>query len=205
MKKYILFDFDGVIIDSFHSSFGINKKIRPGVQEQQYRDFFNGNIYEAVTKPDEEKMQNDSVRQFFHHYELACDNLSYFKGMPEVIKELSSDYTLIIISSTVGSIIEYFLCCHNLRNYFVSIMGPEVEYNKTKKIEMVFEKFKTTAKHCLFITDTLGDIKEARKVKVDSLAVAWGYHSVATLELGNPLAIADQPSDLPKLVRTFLS
>lgn len=204
MRKFLLFDFDGVIIDSFHSSFSINQKIRPGgIEEQQYRDFFNGNVYESVTKPDEDKMKNDSVKQFFSHYELNCKNLSYFEGMPEVIKKLSADYTMIIISSTVGNIIENFLHCHGLQNYFSDIMGPEIEHNKSKKIKMVFEKFNIGPDDCLFITDTLGDIKEARHAGVDSIAVSWGYHSLATLELGNPLAIVDRPSELVETIKLF--
>lgn len=70
---------------------------------------------------------------------------------------------------------------------------------------MIFDDFNIAAPDCIFITDTLGDIKEARVAGVDSIAVSWGYHSLATLELGNPLAVADKPSELPNLVRTFLS
>ncbi len=207
MKKYILFDFDGVIVDTFDLSFDIHKNHQATntITAEEYREFFNGNIYHSVHQNKEHSFKNEAVKKFFSHYEPELQRMSCISGMAEVIKNLSADYEMIIVSSTVGSMIENFLQKHNLQNYFVAIYGPEIEVNKSKKIKTIFEKFQTTAHDCIFITDTLGDIKEARAAGVDSIAVSWGYHSLATLELGNPLAIADKPSELPNLVRTFLS
>jgi len=42
--KFILFDFDGVIADSFSAAFAVNKKVFPSITEQEYRDRFLGNI-----------------------------------------------------------------------------------------------------------------------------------------------------------------
>jgi len=47
-KKLIIFDFDGVIVDSFAISFGVNRKLGSAVDIDQYRSFFEGNIYEAI-------------------------------------------------------------------------------------------------------------------------------------------------------------
>ncbi|MCX6780392.1 MAG: HAD family hydrolase [Candidatus Magasanikbacteria bacterium] len=205
MKKYILFDFDGVIVDSFDFSFRIQNKNRARISQDQYRKLFDGNIYDSVTKQPNDILSDSGVKDFFSKYEPELKRISCVPGMPEVIKDLSKDYEMIVVSSTLGNIIKDFLSQHNLQNYFAAIMGPEIESNKSKKIQMIFKDFNLTAHDCIFVTDTLGDIKEARVASVDSIAVAWGYHSLATLELGNPLAIADKPVDLPALIRIFLS
>ncbi len=196
MKKYLLFDFDGVIADSFDSAFIINSKIRPGVTVQGYRDYFNGNVYDAVAKQVEKPLGEESVKSFFAEYETAINKVSCINGMPEVIKSLGKDYEMIIVSSTIGGLIEGFLEKYDIRSSFSKIMGAELESNKSKKIRMIFEEFSISEHDCLFITDTLGDIKEARMVNVNSVAVSWGYHSVATLETGNPLAIVYKPAEL---------
>ena len=43
-KNYVLFDFDGVIVDSFLHAFEVNKMIYPHLTEKEYRMRFEGNI-----------------------------------------------------------------------------------------------------------------------------------------------------------------
>jgi beta-phosphoglucomutase-like phosphatase (HAD superfamily) len=45
--KIVLFDFDGVIVDSFKPAFEVQKMIRPGINfsEDDYRKFFEGNVF----------------------------------------------------------------------------------------------------------------------------------------------------------------
>ena len=47
-----------------------------------------------------------------------------------------------------------------------------------------------------FITDTLGDIKEANKVGIESIGITWGYQDKAKLQKGNPKKIVDTPTEL---------
>lgn len=51
-------------------------------------------------------------------------------------------------------------------------------------------------KDAVFITDTLGDIREARECDIDSIAVTWGFHERKTLEKGNPIVIVSDPREL---------
>jgi len=42
----------------------------------------------------------------------------------------------------------------------------------------------------------LGDLKEARKMKIDSLAVLYGFHNKDTLLKGNPSGFINKPQDI---------
>jgi len=42
--KYILFDFDGVIVDSWAPAFEVNKLMCPNITEAEYKKAFYGNI-----------------------------------------------------------------------------------------------------------------------------------------------------------------
>ena len=46
-EKIIIFDFDGVIVDSFDIAFKVNKLSRPALTKKSYRAKFNGNIADA--------------------------------------------------------------------------------------------------------------------------------------------------------------
>lgn len=68
MIKAIIFDFDGVIHDTFDLAYKINVEIsEKKLSKDNYRDFFNGNIFER-TEIDEEnarkfyKLQNEAFK-----------------------------------------------------------------------------------------------------------------------------------------------
>jgi HAD superfamily hydrolase (TIGR01549 family) len=191
-KKFIFFDFDGVIADSFSAAFAVNKMIFPTSTEDDYRKRFEGNINEAASLKDEPKTDVD----FFTEYTLLLPKCPIFEGMEEVVKKLAASHTLIIVSSTISDLIKEYLKSHQLDNYFTEVMGNDIHKSKITKIEMALSKYGMSEDDCLFITDTLGDIKEAHHVGIKAIAVTWGYQSRQTLELGQPSAIVDTPAEL---------
>jgi phosphoglycolate phosphatase len=196
-KKFILFDFDGVIVDSFSVAFKVQKLICPHMTEDVYRKRFEGNIndWETPINVHSEGCRHDI--DFFKEYvPLMEKDVQIFPGMSEIITELEKEYSLIVISSTITSPIQAFLERHNLAESFLQIMGNDVHKSKVEKIKMVFEKYNITSKDCVFITDTLGDMREAEKVQVKSIAVTWGFHELDTLRRGMPIAIVQSPKEI---------
>ncbi|MEI8270919.1 MAG: HAD hydrolase-like protein, partial [bacterium] len=113
-------------------------------------------------------------------------------------------YILIIISSTHTESIKKILEREKVSEYFTEILGVDVEKNKIIKTNLVLEKYKILSKDAVFITDTLGDIREASKCGVQSIGVTWGYHEKETLEKGNPVAIINNPIDLINNIQNIL-
>jgi phosphoglycolate phosphatase len=122
--------------------------------------------------------------------------VSLMKGMAEVIVESSKHFTLVIISSTTSQGIKNFLEDHHLLHYFTEILGNDISPSKIEKMKIIFSKYGIAAKDCLFITDTLGDLKEAAEVNIKTVAVTWGFHSLKTLEKGNPWLIVNTSQEL---------
>lgn len=108
-----------------------------------------------------------------------------------------------IVSSTITPPIHSYLEKNNLRHYFDSILGADVERSKVVKLQSVQELHPN--REMYFITDTLGDIREAEKVGIKSIAVTWGYHDKAMLEQGNPRAIVNTAEELTETVTAFTS
>ncbi len=196
----ILFDFDGVIADTFSFCYRIMNS-RDSISEDEYRTRFEGNINDASKKP----AQNPQAKPFdffgqYHPELMACQPN---EEMVKTIRELARNHTLIIISSTISSSIAEFLEMQDLMNVFKEILGNDVEKSKVKKINDVLQRYKIKPTETVFITDTLGDIMEAKACGVKSIAVTWGYHPTETLEKGNPFKIIDHPNKIIETIRSM--
>ena len=196
-KKTILFDFDGVIVDSFQPAFEVSRDIRKSWMDftkDDYRKCFEDNPYDAFAKIDKNKKV--ATEKFFKIYIPRFLKLLVIEGIVDILRCLSKKYKLIIISSTVSSPIREWLTGHNLIHCFTEIMGSDVHKSKVEKMKMIFKKYKILANDCVFITDTLGDLREANKMGINSLVVTYGFHDKDTLKKGNPVGFIEKPQDM---------
>ena len=123
--------------------------------------------------------------------------------MKDIIIGLKKNYTLIVISSTITSPIQEFLEEHDLANHFAQIMGNDIHKSKVEKMKIVFEKYAVEAKNCVFITDTLGDMREAEKMGIGTIGITWGFHTPETLLRGKPFRLVEKPKDLLTAVADY--
>ncbi len=190
--KIIIFDFDGVIVDTFDIAYDIYKSHVPEISADEYLSYFEGNIYDALNIT-RKRVDNNDFFPLYTDQLLSRDPIS---GIGDVIKQLTQEYILVIVSSTINEPIDMFLQKHNLLEPFSEILGGDIAERKTEKLEMILEKYKVEPNDCLFITDTLGDLREADKVDIQSIAVTWGYHNAHTLEKGKSYAFARKPQEI---------
>lgn len=210
-RRFVLFDFDGVIADSFGVASELAYRVCKQNTPAQYRSAFEGNIYDAIEREKSGGKRPDHGPECEHdldwwgEYEKMFARVSPFPGMIDVIKTLASSYVLIIVTSGHRDFIDPFLKSHGVDACFTDILDVDAHTHKTKKIEMVFEKYETDARHCVFITDTLGDVKEAAHHSIGAIAVDWGFHAHETLEKGVPFRIASAPAELPDAVEEYFA
>lgn len=196
-EKIIIFDFDGVIVDSFDVAFEVNKLARPTITKERYQAKFNGNIADA-------KHEDEKVREidFFYEYGERFKKLGIKQNIKEAIIQLSKEYKLFIVSSTINSIIEEYLNRHGLLDCFNEILGFDVETSKVKKFNMVFEKYNVSPTQTIFLTDTSGDIEEAREAKINFIVgILGGYQDEDNIRKANPNAIVKDFNKFFSLVK----
>ncbi len=188
MIKAIIFDFDGVLVNSikFHI-----KKIKElfGIKltEQEFRQIHTGNFFDSKAKNlsglDWEKYRDFIYRDQSMH--ILDDKIK------EILRMLHKDYMLFIVSSGGTRNIADFLRNNNALGFFNEVLGLESSRSKEEKFKMIFAKYSLTPDECVFITDTLGDIIEANNAGIRTIAVSFGFHDRKTLEKGNPVAVVD--------------
>ncbi len=188
MIKTVIFDFDGVIHNTLEIAFKVNKKLNPHLTIEEYKNFFNGNFYKSagILKGDK-KLK--SSNEFFELQEIEFNSLKIEKAIWENILKIKNNYDLFIITSNREKTLRNYFERNNLSKVFKEILGFETHTSKVEKFKMLMKKYGITKDNCVFVTDTLGDILEAHKVGLRTIAVDFGFHERKRLEKGNPLTI----------------
>ena len=201
-KKVLMFDFDGVLVDTLLPCYKINLEVNKDLTLEEYKSFFTGNIFKA-TRPDGTGKKRHP--DFENMYETHTRELKIPPTLKNIIIELSKDYILTIVSSTHTSAIKNILKREEFLEYFSDILGADVAESKVKKIDMLLEKYSLIPENSIFITDTLGDIHEANKCGLKSIAITWGFHDFDDLKKGNPICIIDKPDLLIENIKKIIN
>lgn len=191
--KTIVFDFDGVIVDSFAVGFASVVALGFDLSREQYLARLEGSLYEAFG--DRAKVI-DEQDPFWQRYAAQLELIHPFPGMVEVVKLLAATSTLWINSGAPTTIIHRQLERFELQDCFAGVWGCDTDVSKVRKFERLFAEGHADATSTCFVTDTLGDMREAARVGVPTIGVSWGYHPPETLRRGDPLAIIEQPHQL---------
>ncbi len=201
-NKIIIFDFDGVIVDSIGISFGINKEFDVDLEYSRWQSWFEGNVFQKIDSYlIEEKMQV----KFFEKYSIGLNELLPVDGIEEVFKKINSmEYKLIVVSSGSEKPIVNFLEKYNLKQYFIEIMAKETSRSKVEKFKMIIKKYKIKPNETLIVTDTIGDVKEAKEMKIGAIGVGWGVHELERLRENGADFGAEKAEDILTGIKKIL-
>ncbi|MCC7160697.1 HAD hydrolase-like protein [Candidatus Nomurabacteria bacterium] len=200
--KIILFDFDGVLVHTHIMCYEIHKELNPDLKYDFFQSLSHGNfweLYENAVKDKKIKHNSD----FQNIYDERLSDLGMPKELKEIVLKLSKKYTLLIISSTHSNQIRALLEKESIADKFKMILGCDIHTSKTEKIKKVLNDYKILPKDVIFITDTTGDIVEARECGVESIAVTWGLHDKDYLSKENPLVLVNTPEELEQKIEEF--
>jgi len=194
MIEAIIFDFDGVIHDTFDIAHGTLKHFYPDISAEEYKSMFEGNIYAHT------KVGPICQETFFKIQHPKYESLEIREEIKKELIHLKQSYPLYIISSNSEKTLNTYFENNGIINLFTEVLGTETHKSKVWKFEHIMKKYGLTNDKCIFITDTLGDILEAKKLDIPTIAVDYGFHDRKRLEKGNPYKII---SDFEKLESTI--
>jgi phosphoglycolate phosphatase-like HAD superfamily hydrolase len=208
MTKLIIFDFDGVLLDSLEQLYEINRLSAELVGKkltlQDYKDILNGVFYINFSKflnLNEAKLTE--VLNFKHQiFEKYYSKSKLYEFCPKMILEFHKKNILMaIVSATNEDAIKKILNTYNLLDKFFFIAGM----NKTGKVENIKKCIEISQikniSEAIFITDTIGDIKDAKKADIKVAAVGWGVHNINDLKKENPDFIIDDPNKILEFLK----
>ncbi|PWB38786.1 MAG: hypothetical protein C3F02_01700 [Parcubacteria group bacterium] len=205
MIKAVIFDIDGVLLDSFEANlkFFQDLMIKTGYQPPSREDFprfFHLSLYDAIrvlTKSNSEaeiKRVFDIGESREVDYEVGLLNLP--EGAEEIIKILHKDYLLGIVTSRIRASVYEAPQLARLQNYFrVAIAYEDTIKHKPdpEPLLLAASKLSTKPQECVYIGDVENDIKAARAAGMS--VIIYAKNKVAGADKQTNLF-----SDLPSII-----
>ena len=198
-KKYIIFDFDGTIADTFKLVEKIGLELAPKYQVQldtkAARELgLKGIIYKL-------KLPMWMIPKILLETKMKLtdyikNEAVLFPGMEAVLRELSQKYTLGIVSSNSQENIEFFLRKYSIFNLFSFIHSDSSLFGKDQILKRLCKKHRINNQELLYVGDEDRDIWAAKKFGIKIIAVSWGYNSKTLLTKEKPDFLIDQPQEI---------
>ena len=190
MKKYLVFDFDGTVINTNEviiASWQATWEKFLGYRESRevIKDTFGETLkYTASVRFPEIPAQE--VIDYYREYQLAhCDELVFvFDGMEDMLKKLKDHgFKMAIATSRTKEGTLNYMNQFGIAEYFDAVVSMDDVTNHKPNPEtclVALEKLGGTAEEALMFGDTRFDIGCAINAGVDSVLVGWG--EVTTVE-----------------------
>ena len=208
--KLVMFDFDGVIVDSldvFTVAF-LDACAAAGVPgfttQEDLLAIMEDNFYDGMRARgvDDDRVA-EVLRRFGEALVRARHWLKPFPLVPQVIEELGGSRTVVVVTSSPGEVVEGWLRGHQVTG-IAEVAGAETAHSKVEKIHALTARFPGQDVYW-YVGDTAGDIREARAAGVTPLGVAWGWHEPEMLVAAGAERIAASPAELLTIVAPELS
>ncbi len=178
----ILFDLDGVIIDSFDAWFKLFNKARkhfrlPVVTKKEFRDkAWGGSVENNANKFFKGKDAEEMSKFYFSQFDNFKKDTKLVRGVKETLKELNNmGFKLAVVSNTPKEIVVDILRYHKILEYFkVVVGGDDVEEGKPEpySILQACKRLIIKPNHGLFVGDT--DTDKLASKRAGMLFVGYG-------------------------------
>lgn len=200
MKDIIAFDYDGVIADSLDAVIALFNDIgdKYGLEDvktrKEFVKLFDRNFFESLKARgfSEQRLKdlNDDIQ---NNLKDKAKHIDPFPDIGRVLKELSRDHKLMVVTSNMSYVVREFLKHHEV-DHIEKILGADHGESKVKKIGSIISEYPDSKVY--YIGDTAGDIEEGRQAGAVTIAATWGFHDRERLEQVSPDHIVDAPADI---------
>jgi phosphoglycolate phosphatase len=198
MRRVLIFDYDGVIVDSFPVIISIYKRMADKYgwdsSEEGFNKLFDNNFFQSLRLQglSDEQMATE-LEEFTKMAAKEQHKIQLFKGIVQMLEILSASNILVIITSNVSQMVNEILRKNEI-SCIQEVLGADTHMSKVNKIQQIKNQYPDA--QIFYIGDTVGDIREGKASDVTTVAVTWGYHKREELIQENPDYMVDSPKEL---------
>lgn len=211
--KYILFDFDGTLVDS---SEGIFKSLTYAFEnmghgtptEELLRKFVGPPLHYSFTKF--AGFTSEHAYEMTEKYRERYKKIGYlenrvYDGIPEMLERLQNEgYILGTASSKPVRFINDICEQRDIKKYFAHIGGTQFDNIKESKTTVIKDAMKilgADTANTLMVGDRLFDIQGAHEAGIPCCAVLFGFGNRAEFEEYKAEYIIEKPNDIFSILK----
>jgi HAD superfamily hydrolase (TIGR01549 family) len=206
-RKYIVFDFDGVLVDSLDHNLeaaaaacrAVGHERVPTRQDiEAMENMVFGELLHIIGM-DPERI-DEAVRLTFAELSRDSGPLPFFPGIPEAVRCLSAVHAMAVLTTNMPELVRTQLAHAGLGECFDRIMGADLPGSKGDKLRMLSRELGLSAGDVVMVGDAVSDVRHARSAGVRAVAVSWGFQSRDRLLAEGPDLMVDEPGQLCSLL-----
>ena len=202
MKKNIIFDWSGTLLNNFDQTYETTMEIfkklgGKKISKEKYKvenvspymKFWN-KYFPKLTKLEQDKLFSDTLKK--------SKSPQLYPGVKKIIKDLSeSDVKLFLLSSQPEDNLKSQMKIFGIYNYFTKVIG-NIHDKKVGFKDLMKNYLKSS--ETIAVGDTIGEIEAGKASNLVTVGLTWGFNSKKQLNSANPDYIIDNLSGVLKIL-----
>lgn len=198
--RNVILDVDGTLADSFNifvESLEAVLQLPAPLSNKEIAELRGLTTRDIIAKLDIKKHQVPKlVTKGRKEVARRMHRVEAFPGIPEVVRDLSEDHKLFVLSSNSKSLVEDFLDRNQMTDSIQSIHTGVSIFGKAHRLRGLLHNEGLAPQETVYISDETRDIEAARNVGIHCVAVAWGYSTSEALTAHKPDALVRSPAEI---------
>lgn len=208
MKKYIIWDWNGTIIDDVGIALDavndmLREQDRPEITLEEYRKAMDTPIlrfYEQFFDMDVTDF-GWIAECFQSYYEAHKDQLRLHEGVEELLESCRQrGCHQVILSSSATRIIQFYAALFGVADYFEAVLGADdlLAAGKIERAVEYFEQNKIPKEETVMIGDSVHDFEVSQTLGIDCILMSGGHQDLQSLQAcGCPVITSFQDQSIP--------
>jgi phosphoglycolate phosphatase len=218
--RAILFDLDGTLVQTRQASWDLfaetNREFALGIDDRDaFFKLFEGNFFRSLERHCADKAKMGAAKEHFLKLLRTRYRPELIPGMADVVRALAAHFALAVLSTNTMHTIRRVLEDAGIASCFAHVFAGDVEPDKSASIRRFLSDRtygfgrscspayretdgaqRPSSDEVALITDTIGDVKEARSCGIRAVGVAWGMHTQEQLLAAGAEKVALWPQEL---------